>query len=181
MRITDLKKEDMSTEQLRIHNEIAAGPRGQVQGPLKVWLTSPSLADKAQKLGQVCRYESSLPKHLSELAILVTGRFWQAEFEWWAHKKIGLDAGLDSEIVEALRQRRVPKFKSDEERIVYEFATQLHRDHRVGETTYAEAIEAFGEVGTVDLVGILGYYTLISMTLNAFQVQLPDGESPELD
>ena len=181
MRIKNLKKEDMSTEQRRIHDEIAAGPRGQVQGPLKVWLTSPSLADKAQKLGQFCRYESSLPKHLSELAILVTGRFWHAEFEWWAHKRIGLDAGLDAKIIEALRQRRIPKFKSDEERIVYEFATQLHRDHRVGDTTYAEAVAAFGEVGAVDLVGILGYYTLISMTLNAFQVPLPDGESPELD
>ncbi len=181
MRIKPLATADMTPQQRRIHDEIASGPRGQVQGPLKVWLTSPDLADKAQRLGQFCRFESSLPPHLSELAILVTGRFWGAEFEWYAHKRIGLEAGLDSDIVEAVRERRQPSFKTDEERIVYDFATQMHRDHRVGDTTYTEAVNAFGDVGVVDLVGILGYYTLISMTLNAFHVPLPDGVAPELD
>jgi 4-carboxymuconolactone decarboxylase len=181
MRIKDIAKEDMNSEQRRIHDEIASGPRGKVQGPLKVWLHSASLADKAQKLGQFCRYESSLPTHLSELAILVTGRFWGAEFEWYAHKKIGLEAGLDPVLVEAIRTRQVPSFMTNAERIVYEFATQLHRDHRVGDATYAAAIAEFGETGVVDLVGVLGYYTLISMTLNTFHVPLPDGEVAELD
>jgi 4-carboxymuconolactone decarboxylase len=181
MRIKDIAKEDMNSEQRRIHDEIASGPRGKVQGPLKVWLHSASLADKAQKLGQFCRYESSLPTHLSELAILVTGRFWGAEFEWYAHKKIGLEAGLDPGLVEAIRTRQVPSFMTNAERIVYEFATQLHRDHRVGDATYAAAIAEFGETGVVDLVGVLGYYTLISMTLNTFHVPLPDGEVAELD
>ena len=181
MRIKDIATEEMNADQRRIADEIAAGPRGKVQGPLKVWLHSPALADKAQRLGQFCRYESSLPTHLSELAILVTGRFWGAEFEWYAHKKIGLNAGLDPELVEAIRQRKAPSFKGDAERIVYEFATQLHRDHRVGDATYAEAMAEFGETAVVDLVGILGYYTLISMTLNTFHVPLPDGEQPELD
>jgi 4-carboxymuconolactone decarboxylase len=122
-----------------------------------------------------------LPQHLSELAILVTGRFWGAEYEWYAHKKIGLAASLDPELVEAIRVRRTPTFKGDAERIVYEFATQLHRDHRVGDETYAEAMAEFGETAVVDLVGVLGYYTLISMTLNTFHVPLPDGEAPELD
>lgn len=181
MRIKDLSTEEMNPDQRRIADEIAAGPRGKVQGPLKVWLHSPALADKAQKLGQFCRYETSLPTQLSELAILVTGRFWGAEFEWYAHKRIGLDAGLDPELVEAIRLRKAPKFNTDAERIVYEFATQLHRDHRVGDATYAEAVAEFGETGVVDLVGILGYYTLISMTLKTFHVPLPDGEKPELD
>jgi len=175
MRIKDIAKEDMNPEQRRIHDEIASGPRGQVQGPLKVWLHSAGLADKAQKLGQFCRYDSSLPTHLSELAILVTGRFWGAEYEWYAHKKIGLKAGLDPALVEAIRTRQVPDFKTDAERIVYEFATQLHRDHRVGDVTYAAAMAEFGETGVVDLVGVLGYYTLISMTLNAFNVPM-EGE-----
>ena len=181
MRITDIATEDMNTEQRRIADEIAAGPRGKLQGPLKVWLHSPALADKAQKLGQFCRYETSLPMHLSELAILVTGRFWSAEFEWYAHKKIGLNAGLDPDLVEAIRQRKIPTFKGKAERIVYEFASQLHRDHRVGDATYAEATAEFGEAGVVDLVGVLGYYTLISMTLNTFHVPLPEGENSELD
>jgi 4-carboxymuconolactone decarboxylase len=181
MRIKDLTAKNMNADQRKIADEITAGPRGKLQGPLKVWLHSPALADKAQRLGQFCRYETSLPTHLSELAILVTGRFWSAEFEWYAHKKIGLDAGLDPDLVEAIRQRKAPTFKGDAERIVYDFATQLHRDHRVGDETYAEALNEFGETGVVDLVGILGYYTLISMTLNTFHVPLPDGEKPELD
>ncbi|MBH68831.1 MAG: 4-carboxymuconolactone decarboxylase [Rhodospirillaceae bacterium] len=181
MRIKDLTDDKMTAAQKKIRDEIVSGPRGKLQGPLKVWLTSPNLADKAQKLGQFCRYETSLPTHLSELAILITGRFWGAEFEWYAHKRIGLEAGLDPELVEDIRERRIPKFKSIAEKIVYEFATQLHRDHRVADSTYASAIQEFGEEGTVDLVGILGYYTLISMTLNTFEVPLPEGVKPELD
>jgi len=181
MRIKELSDGEMTTTQKKIRDEIVAGPRGKLQGPLRVWLTSPNLADKAQRLGQFCRYETSLPTHLSELAILITGRFWGAEFEWYAHKKIGLEAGLDPDLVEAIRQRRVPSFNTESEKVIYEFATQLHRDHRVNDETYAAAVNEFGEEGTVDLVGILGYYTLISMTLNAFKVPLPVGESPELD
>ena len=181
MRIKELAVAAMSPEQRRIHDEIAAGPRGAVQGPLKVWLNSPALADRAQRLGAFCRYETALPPHLSELAILVTGRFWRAEFEWYAHARLGLEAGLDPDVIAAIRQRRLPSFKTDDERIVYEFATQLHQDHRVGEATYAEAVKAFGTVAVVDLVGILGYYTLISMTLNAFEVPLPDGVPTALD
>ncbi|MBT4355867.1 MAG: carboxymuconolactone decarboxylase family protein [Rhodospirillaceae bacterium] len=181
MRIKELQTEDMTLEQKSIKDEIVAGPRGKLQGPLKVWLTSPNLADKAQKLGQFCRYETSLPAHLSELAILVTGRFWGAEYEWYAHKKIGLDAGLDPKIVEAIRQRRTPIFNNEPEKIIYEFATQLHNDHRIADVTYAAAVREFGEVGAVDLVGILGYYTLISMTLNTFNVPLPEGIATELD
>ena len=181
MRIKELQTEDMTLEQKSIKDEIVAGPRGKLQGPLKVWLTSPNLADKAQKLGQFCRYETSSPAHLSELAILVTGRFWGAEYEWYAHKRIGLDAGLDPKIVEAIRQRRTPIFHNEPEKIIYEFATQLHNDHRVADVTYAAAVREFGEAGAVDLVGILGYYTLISMTLNTFNVPLPEGIATELD
>ncbi len=173
--------EQMTPEQRAVHDDIVSGPRGRLQGPLAVWLTSPELADKAQRLGQFCRFETSLPPQLSELAILVTGRFWGAEFEWWAHKRIGLEAGLDPQLVEAVRQRRVPEFAGDDQRIVYDVATQLHRDHRISDQTYSEAVVLLGETGVVELVGILGYYTLISMTLNAFQVPLPAGAGPELD
>lgn len=181
MRIKELKDKEMTPAQRKIRDEIVSGPRGKLQGPLRVWLTSPNLADKAQQLGQFCRYETSLPTHLSELAILVTGRFWGAEFEWYAHKRIGLEAGLDPEVVEDIRCRRSPNFKTKAEKLIYEFATQLHNDHRVAKSTYAAAVNEFGEKGAVELVGILGYYTLISMTLNTFEVPLPEGVQPELD
>jgi 4-carboxymuconolactone decarboxylase len=181
MRIRELSRDELSPEQVRVHDEIAAGPRGRVPGPLAVWLHSATLADRAQKLGQFCRYDSSLEPRLSELAILVTGRYWGAEYEWWAHKRIGLEAGLDPAIVEAIRERRLPAFEKRDERVVYEFASQLHRDKRVSDATYAEAVEVLGELSVVDLVGVCGYYTLISMTLNAFRVPLPEGVAPELD
>ena len=108
----------------------------------------------------------------------------------WRERMLDLFSGLarkenarnlDPDLVEDIRQRRVPKFNTVAEKIIYEFATQLHRDHRVNDETYAAAVREFGEEGTVDLVGILGYYTLISMTLNAFNVPLPEGENSELD
>ncbi|SDG05029.1 MULTISPECIES: carboxymuconolactone decarboxylase family protein [Thalassobaculum] len=171
----------LSPEQRRIHDEIASGPRGKVQGPLAIWLTSPDLADKAQQLGAFCRYGSSLEPRLSELAILVTGRVWGAQFEWTVHKPIALKAGLSEAVVEAVRTRRTPPFEKEDERVVHDFAQTLHRDRKVTDELYAEAVTLLGERGVVDLVGILGYYTLISMTLNAFNVPLEGDAQPELD
>ena len=93
-RIPDLDPARLDPEQKRIHDEIASGPRGKVEGPLRVWLTSPALADKAQALGAFCRYGTSLPPRLSELAILVMGACWQAGFEWFVHAPIAVKAGL---------------------------------------------------------------------------------------
>jgi 4-carboxymuconolactone decarboxylase len=175
-RIATLAREQMGPEQLRIHDQIASGPRGSVPGPLAVWLHSPGLADTAQQLGQFVRYQSALPPRLSELAILVTGRWWSAEYEWWVHRPIAEDAGLGQGVIEAIRENRCPDFSRHDERVVYEFAMQLHRDKRVSDESYAEVVALLGEAGAVDLVGICGYYTLIAMTLNAFQVPLPEGE-----
>lgn len=180
-RLTLPPREKLSEEQGRIYDEIASGPRGLVQGPLAIWLTSPDLADKAQQLGAFCRFGTSLEPRLSELAILVTGRVWTAQFEWSVHKPIALKAGLSEEVVEAIRTRRTPPFEKTDERVVHDFAAALHRDRKVPDELYAEAVEVLGERGVVDLVGILGYYTLISMTLNAFQVPLDGDAQPELD
>lgn len=179
-RIPQLLREGMSAEQARVYDEIAAGPRGGVPGPLAVWMHSPRLAETAQQLGRFVRYESALPSRLSELAILVTGKFWGAEYEWWVHRPIAEAAGLDVSVVEAIREGRTPDFAREDERIVHDFVLRLHRDKRVDDSTYNEAKSVLGEVGVVDLVGICGYYTLISMTLNAFEVPLPDGEENAL-
>jgi len=180
-RLTLPPPDQLSPEQRRIHDEIASGPRGKVQGPLAVWLTSPDLADKAQQLGAFCRFGSSLEPRLSELAILVTGRVWTAQFEWAVHKPIALKAGLSEAVVEAVRTRQTPPFEHRDERVVHDFAQTLHRDRKVPDALYAEAVDVLGERGVVDLVGILGYYTLISMTLNAFNVPLESGVEAELE
>jgi 4-carboxymuconolactone decarboxylase len=174
-RIPDLDPSTLDPEQKRIHDEIASGPRGKVEGPLRVWLTSPGLADRAQALGAFCRYGTSLPQRLSELAILVTGAFWRAGFEWHVHAPIGLQAGLDASAVEAIRSGAEPALTKEDEKAVYIFSRELLTTRRVSDQTYASAERMLGRRGVVDLVGVLGYYGLISMTINAFEVPVPAG------
>lgn len=167
-------------EQRAVADAIAAGPRGVVQGPLAVWLHRPGLADRAQALGQYCRYDSSLSPRLSELAILVTARVWGSEFEWHAHKAHALRAGLPAAAVEAIRTHATPALDGAAEQAVYDVATTLNRTRRLDDALYARAEAALGRDGLVDLVGVLGYYTLISMTINAFEVPRPAGTEAEL-
>jgi 4-carboxymuconolactone decarboxylase len=177
-RLPDLRYEDMTAEQQRVHDEIAAGPRGTVVGPLKVWLHAPKLADCAQKLGAYARFHSSLPPALSELAILVTAATWQADFEWHAHAELARKAGISEAVIEAIRRREQPALVDAKSRAVYAVSRELHRTRAISDETYAAAEAALGRPGLVDLVGILGYYTLVSMTLNAFEVPTPDGSRP---
>ncbi|WP_417686613.1 carboxymuconolactone decarboxylase family protein [Roseibium sp.] len=179
-RIAPLDLERLSDRQREVHDAIVSGPRGRVRGPLAVWLHRPDLADRAQALGRYCRYDSLLPPRLSELAILVTARVWMSEFEWAAHKPIALKAGLAPELVEALRVGDEPVIEKADEQVVYRFAKVLHTERRVSDDLYREAVEVLGQEAVVDLTGILGYYTLISMTINVFELPPPDGLAPEL-
>ena len=174
-RLPDIDPATLDAEQKRIHDEIVSGPRGKVEGPLRVWLTSAGLADRAQALGAFCRYGTSLPTRLSELAILVTGAYWQAGFEWHVHAPIGLAAGLDPNAVEKIRVGAEPEFANDDEKAVYAFSRELLTKRHVSDATYASAEKILGQRALVDLVGVLGYYGLISMTINAFDVPLPPG------
>ena len=170
-----LDEVNLSPAQQAVFDAIKSGPRGVVQGPLRVWLQSANLADKAQALGAFCRYGTSLPPRLSELAILVMGAHWQAGFEWAAHAPIALKAGVDAAAVEAIRKGETPVFADAEARVIHAFASELLRNRRVSDATYTEAVQLFGAKTVVDLVGILGYYTLISMTISVFDVPLPEG------
>ena len=130
-------------------------------------------------MGAFCRYGSSLPARLSELAIIVTGRFYTAHYEWYAHASLAKKAGIDDAIVDAIRDQRTPTFQAADEQIVYEIAHTLHREHRLSDELYARGVEILGTQGMVDLVGVLGYYALVSLTLNAFEVELPEGVERE--
>jgi 4-carboxymuconolactone decarboxylase len=173
--------EHLSPEQRRIYDAIASGPRGTVPAPLMMWLTSPNLAEAAQRLGQHCRYESGLPLRLSELAIIVTGSFWKSGFEWAVHAPIAEAAGIGSDIIEAIRAGRSPAFTDAAERIIYDFAYELWHTHRLSDATRQAALDEFGPAVVVNLVGILGYYGLISLTINAFDIDTPDGNDPFAD
>ena len=176
-RVDDLNLEALSAEQRRVYDAIVAGPRGAVQGPLRVWLQSATLADRAQALGAFCRFGTTLPPRLSELAILVTGAHWRARFEWYAHAPLALKAGLDPEAIEAIRTGGPPQWAREDEAAVYAFAHELTGTRQVSDPVYARALKVLGLTALVELVGVLGYYTLISMTINAFEVPLPAGVS----
>ena len=181
-RIHDMDPAALDEEQKRVYDAILSGPRGRVEGPLRVWLTSPAFAERAQALGAYCRYGSSLPPRLSELAILVTGAHWRAGFEWFAHAPIAVEAGLEPPAVEAIRKGEEPSLTKDDEKAVYQFSRELITQRRVAQATYDCAENALGRRAVVDLVGILGYYALISMTINAFEVPIPSsGEDPFRD
>ena len=165
----------LSPDQQRIFQAIQSGPRGIVEGPLRVWLQSPGLAETAQQLGAFCRYGTSLPPRLSELAIILVGAHWQAGFEWAVHAPIALKAGVGADIVEAIRTGESPVFAAEDEAAVHAFSVELLRDRKVSDATFARTEALLGTAGAVDLVGVLGYYTLICMTINAFHVPLPPG------
>lgn len=168
----------MSAAQAEVFRRIEAGPRGTVAGPLRVWMQNPDMADKAQDLGQYVRYDSVLPPRLTELAILVTARIWSSGFEWSHHAPIAVSAGVPAEAVDAIS--RVQRFDFDDASMqaVFDFAVELHRDRKVSDAAYSAAIAEIGENGCIDLVALCGYYTLISMTINVFDV--PSGGGPEL-
>lgn len=173
-----LDEASLSPEQRKVHDEIVAGPRGKVVGPLRVWLHSPELAENAQALGRFARFGTQLPPVLSELAILVTARIWSSGFEWSHHAPIAATVGLPAEVIEAIGEARRPAFADPVQRAVFDASVEVHRDRRMSDASYAAALAALGLQGLIDLVGICGYYTLISMTINVFDV--PDDAGPTL-
>jgi 4-carboxymuconolactone decarboxylase len=179
-RLPPLDPAALDAEQRAVYDAIAGGPRGGVRGPLAVWLHRPQLADRAQALGRYCRYDSSLPPRLSELAILLLGRHWLAEYEWAAHKPFALAAGVSPQVVDAIRDGRQPDFAQPDDALVYAFINQLHARRGIDDALYAQALALLGRDGVVDLVGVAGYYTLISMTIKVFEVPPPAGVAPEL-
>src|SRR5436190_18122836 len=175
-RLPELDPAKFSPEQKKVHEAILAGPRGKIVGPLKVWLNNPGLAEHAQALGAYARFNSSLPPRLSELAICITGAFWKANFEWFAHAPLAIKAGIDPAAAGAIRAGATPQLTKSDEQAIYDFATELLKTPRVSNATFERAKDELGETSVIDLVGIIGYYGLVSVTLNAFEMPLPEGE-----
>ncbi len=180
MRIKLLSPEEMSPEQKQTYDEAIAGKRGKPPAPMMAWLNSPEMARHATRLGEQLRFNTIFSPDLSEIAILVTARHWTAHYEWWAHKRLALKGGLDPNIIDAIRDRRTPQFENDKARVIYDVAKSLHEDHGVSKTLYEKAVRLLTERGLVEIIGLCGYYTLVSMTLNTFEFELPEGEVSEL-
>jgi 4-carboxymuconolactone decarboxylase len=174
-RFKPLAESEMSDAQHKVYSDIASGPRAGVRGPFNALLRSPELADRAQKLGEWVRFNSSLPERLKEFAILVTARHWSAQYEWHAHHAHALKAGLDPRLAAELALGKRPAGMTEEEAAVHDFCRELHEKKAVEDATYARVVKHFGERGAVDLIGVIGYYTLVSMVLNVDRVPIPGG------
>jgi 4-carboxymuconolactone decarboxylase len=172
--------ETLTPEQRRVYDAIASGPRGGVRGPFRALLHAPELTDKWQQLGELLRYRTSLSPRLSELAILVTARHWDCQYEWFAHEQHALKGGLPPAIIAAIKNGQRPKFDKTDDAAIYDYALELQTSRAVGAETYKRALDAFGPTGVVELTALLGYYTMVAMTLNAHEIPLPPDTPPPL-
>jgi len=178
-RFRPLTYEEMTPEQRTMTDHILVGKRGSMDGPYNVLLRSPEMGDLAQKYGAHMRFNSSLPKKLNELAILMIARAWNSPFEWYVHRKFALESGLSAEVIEMLATGQ-PALMDAAEDAVYNFCDELLNTRRVSDASFHKAKELFGERGIVDLIGVMGYYHLVSMLLNVDRYPMPEGIKDEL-
>ena len=176
-RLPLLNDEQLTPPQRVLMDAIRSGPRGKSmnpRGPFAAFIHAPAFGDLAQQLGAHCRYHTALEPRLSEFAILCTARLWRAQYEWYAHAPMAAEAGVAPKTIAELRAGRAPKSAKKDERAVYDFIQELYKTRRVGDRNY-KRVRAFLDDGAmVELIGILGYYVMISMTLNVFRMLPPD-------
>ncbi len=166
--------------QRSVWDSVVAGPRGRVIGPLRAAIHAPDLARAWSSLGESLRFGTSLGKRLSELAIIVTGRRWSAQVEWFVHAQAAADAGLEPGIIAAIRDGRPPRFTQADDALIYDYARLLLRDGTVPAALHGRVTERFGVKGVVELTALVGYYSMVAMTLNAHDVPLPDDAAAPL-
>ena len=176
-RLTKLSEQGLTAEQQALANSIKSGPRGQfkMSGPFAIYLHAPMFGELAQKLGGHLRFKTGVAPRLSEFAILVTAQHWKAQYEWAMHAPMAETAGVKPQTIRAIQAGRPPKSAPRDEMAIYAFAKELYAKRRVSTATYNRVEKLLGEAATVELVGLLGYYAMVSMTLNTFRAPLPDG------
>ena len=179
-RFKPLTYDQMEPAQKTMLENLLAGERRGATGPFNVLLRSPEIGDLAQKFGAGVRFHSSLPSRLNELGIIITARYWTAQYEWISHKRAALAAGVSPAIVDAIAAGKRPASMQPDEEAVYNFSTELLRTKQVSDATFRAATTAVGERGVVDLISVMGYYQLVSMLLNVDRYPLAEGVQPEL-
>lgn len=180
-RYREIAAADMTPAQRLVRDEIIAGRRGRFGGPFELLIRAPEICGHAARLGEHLRWGTSLPDRLSELAIITTARFWRAQYEWYAHAPLAEHGGVPHDAVEAIRRGETPDFAQSDEALVHRICTELFHTRRLSDASFEEAVATIGETGLVEVIAIIGYYTLIGNTLNVFQVPVPDGEKPPFE
>ena len=173
-RISFPSPETMNAQQRAVYDDIISGPRARLVGPLRAALHNPALADRWQKMGALLRFGTSISTRHSELAILVSARRWNSQLEWYVHAAAAQAAGLPQAVIDAMQVAAPPVFDDASDAAVYEYARQLLQQGMVEEPAYQAVLGLFGEAGTVELTAIIGYYSMVAMTLNAHHIPLPD-------
>jgi 4-carboxymuconolactone decarboxylase len=176
-RLDPLTTEELTPEQKVTQTELLR-TRKRVTGPFTVWLRNPPLADAANKVVLAVREHGKLEKRLYELIVLTVVRYWSAQYAWAAHEAAAGAAGLTSNVIEAIRARRKPKFSRPDESLVYEATTSLMEDKKLGDAAYQDLVRQFGLDRTIEIVTIAGLYSMVSTVLNGFEVPTPNGEKP---
>ena len=185
-RLTPIRPEAMTDEQRALYEAIVGGKRGPgmrgedgaLVGPFNAMLLNPHVGDRVQRLGEALRFDISLPRNVIEVATLVVGSHWRAQFEWWAHERLAKQAGVPEAVIAAIKRGERPDFSNDDEAGAYDVASELYRTQRLTDATYANAVQRFGESGVFELIALVGYYSLVSLLLNGFDVPLPGGQTP---
>lgn len=177
-RYSNITLAEMTPAQRHVHDLIVAGRRGRFGGPFQLLSRTPEICEHAAKLGEHLRWGTSLADRLSELAIITTARFWRAQYEWYAHAPLAEKAGVPSAAIEAIRCGETPHFEQKDEALVHRICTELFTTQRLSDASFQEAGVVLGEGGLIEVIAIIGYYTLIGNTLNVFQVSVPEGTAP---
>jgi 4-carboxymuconolactone decarboxylase len=179
-RFPPLTYQTMTPPQKKMFEDLISGERRGAAGPFNVLLRSPEMGNLAQQFGASMRFHSSMPPKLNELAIIITARHWTSQYEWYAHRRAAATAGLNESIIQAIASGKRPTGMQPDEEAVYNFCTELLTTKQMSDKTFEATKARFGERGVVDLIGVTGYYQLVSMLLNTDKYPLPDGVSPEL-
>lgn len=180
-RFKPLSYDEMTPAQRTMIEHVLSGPRGGgAEGPFNVQLRSPEMGDLGQQFGASTRFATSVPRKLYELAIILTARHWTAQFEWYAHRRGAIQAGISPEVCDAISQGKRPTHMPPDETTVYNFAHELLETKHVSDATFAAAKALLGERGVVELVNVMGWYGTVSMLLNVDRYPMPDGVAPEL-
>lgn len=180
-RMPPIPADKMTDTQKRVAAELVAGPRGELVGPFIALLRSPDFMSRLQKVGEYIRYQNSLGHKLTEFTILMTSRRWTQEFEWDSHYDLAVKAGMEPEVLAAVRDGRRPTGMSPDEEAVYDFCSELEQNQSVTDATYARVVKSFGEQGVINLTGTVGYYTTLGMIMNVARTPLPPGKTPALE
>ncbi len=181
-RFAPLRPDQLTAEQKAWADSIAQPPRNAkfTNPPYRAYIRNPVLAPKLQAISDYVRWNSSLPARLSEFAILITARQWTQQYEWAAHYPLAIKGGLDPKVAAALARGERPDGMKEDETALYDLATELNRDKNVSDATYAAAMAKLGEHGIMDAIAVMGYYSLVSMTLTTIRAERPNSDVPAL-